>query len=107
MPNDFKTAFCERFRCPPEKYPRAVLARSLLFPGWICFFLARLIVADAFRGEHSLAKHVGRASTVREVKDEIDFYHHKYLSETKLRSALGVRVSGQKLIKLARDLNLP
>ena len=107
MQSEFKKAYCERFACEEEKFLSHLLCRSFFLPGQFLYLVSRIFVPQAFTGEASLIDHVGRASSVNEVRDELDFYHHKYVSTSTMRGAFYFRVSGQKLIKLAKDLGLP
>jgi len=107
MAREFKKVYCERYACGEEEFHLHLLRRSFFLPGQLLYFISRLFVPQAFMGESSLIDQIGRANTVNEVRDELDFYHHKYVSNSTLRGAFYFRVSGQKLIRLAKDLNLP
>ena len=107
MQADFKKVYCDHYRCDASRFHQDLLKRSLFLPGRLFFMFTRVFVPQAFSGESSLIDHVGRANSVNEIRDELDFYHHKHVSQSALKENFFLRVSGQKLIRMAKELGLP
>lgn len=97
----FKQAVCLRYGITPEKYTSFVLNRCLFRRmRWIAPIIG-VFNADFLFHERRLIRSVAKAGNMREVQEEIDFYHHKYIVNHLLRDAFCFRLSGMRLMSLA------
>jgi len=95
----FAESYCARTGCPPEKFRRRILWRTL---HWHALpFAPLLLLGGYFESDYSLISACGRASRMREIFDETrDFPYHPQNSSWLHRHA-NLRVSTRRLRQLA------
>jgi hypothetical protein len=102
---NFKKALCQQYQIEEKKYVSFVLSQALfkrvrLFMPLISFFKPQFLF-----NERRLVEKVGRATTLREIQAEIDFYQHKHVVNFLWKDALRFRLSGMRLMSLANKTN--
>lgn len=101
-PLTFKHAVCQAFGIQEKDYVRFVLKRSLSNRARLLYPLIRLLSPDFLFNETRLVEQVGNARSLKEIQQEIDFYHHKFVTESISKDALRFRISGIRLMRLAK-----
>lgn len=102
----FCEAFCRRYRCTPENFPKAVLRRS--FPPWVTVpgsFLV-LVKPSMFERELGLIQRLGalRVDSTG-VRGELDGYAYENERDKPFRvETLHLRVSRRRILKLFREV---
>lgn len=94
-------AVADYFQIRTEKVHRFLLKRSLSNRMRLLYPLVHLIHPDFLFNENRLVEKVSRATRLREVQEEIDFYHHKYVVNSFAKDAMRLRLSGMRLMSLA------
>jgi hypothetical protein len=100
----FRAACCDRFRCPEDRFERAVFFHCLhghaVVPARIIYFLH----PTAFSWDFELIRYVATATSLVEFEQEANRYVQNSPPSGFLHGALRIRVSGQKLMNLGRDV---
>lgn len=96
--------FCERFKCPPNKFEEKLfwmcVRPNVLWIAKICWiFYRRMFATDL-----EMLRQLGRTSTTRELRFELESFRHYHPPRGFLRRELKVRVSGRRLLKVASRL---
>lgn len=100
-PKTFKEAFCERFRCPPERYEQSVFWRCLHRHAIPVAMLIRWINPEVFREDFDLIREIGGMNDPFLFRGEVDYFHGRNVRhDGLLRRYLRVRVSGRRVLKL-------
>ena len=103
----FQELYCERFQCSPEQFAEDVLWRCV-YPQ--AEFLARSlwrIDRGFFATDLHLLEEVAGLTDNESVVSEINDTRYRFKPRGLLRGKLRVRVSSQRLLKLANDLFKP
>jgi len=101
----FKSLFCEKFGCPPERYEERAFRKCLY---WHARFLApviRKISPDFFFEDFKFIRYLGDSLGVRDAT--VDIRNYSDVNRRSLeffRTGLKIRVSGQKANRLVRQL---
>ncbi|RME93343.1 MAG: hypothetical protein D6766_08385 [Verrucomicrobia bacterium] len=104
-PKSFKEAYCERFRCPPEKFVLSVFRRTLYRRARPLAWLLVLFKRDFFRLDIDLINEVGEARSWSDFNAVIS--NHVQSSQLRsgfLRNGLKLRVSCSRVKRLAERL---
>jgi hypothetical protein len=104
MAKDFKSAFCERFGCGPDEFRQTVL--------WRCFYphaqgLGRLlfrIVPSQFDTDIEMIRQLESCTDFHELRTELEDYRSHNPHHGFFRGWLKIRLSGQRLLDLGREL---
>jgi hypothetical protein len=105
--NTFRRLYCDRFACAPEDFERAVLVRCLHRRAFPLALLCRRMAPNLFARDLETIRHVGDATTLREVMVELDGYTFTLRSQGKrFKRVLRLRISGGRLRSLAEFLGL-
>jgi hypothetical protein len=101
----FKEAFCTQFDCSPQSYERAMFFKCLPWHAKPIALLLYPLKSKMVRGGLHLIQHVGQATSLREIRNSVDSYY----TWTRLdlgfwANTLRIRVSGKKVLKLAKGL---
>ena len=94
-------AVADCFQIRTEKVHRFLLRRSLSNRMRLLYPVVHLIHPDFLFNEIRLVEKVCGATRLREVQEEIDFYHHKYVVNSFAKNAMRLRLSGMRLMSLA------
>ena len=100
----FKEAVCDTYSLEEGAYLRFVLKRSLTTRMKLLYPLVGVLHPDFLFNERRLVERIGKASSLREIQEEIDFYHHKFVVSSVARDALRLRLSGMRLMHLANKV---
>lgn len=100
----FKKAVCDYYSIEEDAYLRFVLKRSLTTRMKLLYPFVRVLHPDFLFNERRLVERVGKADRLREIQEEIDFYHHKFVVSSIARDALRLRLSGMRLMHLANKV---
>jgi hypothetical protein len=104
-PKTFKAAFCEHFRCPPERYEESLFWRALFRHAVPLAFLARRFDPEFFHEDRDLIREVGAMTSQEIFRHEINYFYGRNLRDKSwLRSTLRIRISGNRMIRLWRTL---
>lgn len=102
-PKSFKAAYCDHFRCPPERYEDEVFWRCLFRHALPLAFLIRRLNPGFFTEDMDLIREVGATTTHLLFKNEINYFFGRNLRDKSwLRKTFRIRVSGNRLIRLRR-----
>lgn len=101
---NFRTAYCMRYACVPASFERRML--------WGCMhqraiLLARLIYMvypGFFKKDLDVIREMGKAMRAADVEELLKAFRELNESRGLLRRKLQLRVSGQKLMRLASEL---
>lgn len=102
---NFRSAFCERFKCGEEVFEEKLL--------WCCLpptakpvaFVVELVNPTFFAGEFEIIRAVGEATDLEDIVAEANKLHDTlHLRKGFLRGTLRVRASGRRLVKVASSI---
>ena len=97
----FKEAVCRYYKIKESQYDSFVLKRSLFHRVRLVRPFIKLFYPDYLFNERRLVEKVGKATNLREIQEEVDFYQHKYVVNFIMKDALRFRISGMRLMSLA------
>lgn len=103
----FQDRFCAHFGCDPSRYQTRTLRRGLFLRARLIYWMMHFLRPNFFYEERQLVETIGRKSRVSDIKYDIDFYQHKYVSSSTRRGILHVRLSGNRLLRLVREVYGP
>lgn len=101
----FREAYAHRTGCPAAEFERRLLRRCR--PAWKhpLAALAQLLAPEAFALDLDFLKDVAEARTQSEVMIQLQAYRYEWQNSPKNKLRwLGLRLSGQRLIKAAAVL---
>jgi len=101
----FRAAFCRAYRCEPEHFEKAVLARC--FP-WVVRLQGRLLLLlnpGIFQRELALIRRLGDVTDGSHLRQELEGYAYELQRDKTFRtSTLGIRLSRRRVVKLLREV---
>jgi hypothetical protein len=97
----FKEAVCSLLECTPEQYEKVVFRNVVFFRTRFIGFFVGIFYPDFHFQEQNLIRQVAQNTTMTEMQTDIDFYQHKHVSNSVRRDAMGIRLSGKKMMSLA------
>jgi hypothetical protein len=98
----FREIYCERHRCPPDKFTRRIFWRTLYPHARLVAPLILLFNYEFFSADRALIVYAGDALSVAQVRDEVRDFFWDSNNRRWLRGALRLRVSGERLKNLSR-----
>jgi hypothetical protein len=98
----FKETVCALLELEEEAYHREVLRACLSNRARLLRPLISLVSPNFLFNENRLIEKVGQSTSLKEVREEVDFYQHKFVSNFFLKDTLRFRISGIRLISLAQ-----
>ena len=101
---NLRTAYCQVYNCPVEEFEPRVLKQTLFGHARLIRAIVRIIRPESFYAEYLLVKQAGDKILISDVQLDVDFYQHKYVTGFLLRESFKVRLSGRRLVSLARDV---
>lgn len=99
---DFRTAYCKVYDCPVKEFEPRVLRQTLFWHARLLRSLVRPVRPESFYAEYLLIKQAGDKILISDVQLDVDFYQHKYVNGFTMRESFKARVSGRRLVGLAR-----
>jgi hypothetical protein len=102
--NDFLNLFCGKFGCQTAKFEKLVFLECVYPEGRDVARLLRTVYPGFFRSDFVLIERVSHATNLSEFKTLVDFHAAQTSQEGGLRVLLNVRVSKQRLLKLAQKI---
>jgi hypothetical protein len=102
--SDFLNLFCGKFGCATSKFEKLVFLECVYPEGRDVARLLRLVYPGFFRSDFALIEKVSRATSLSDFKKLVDFHAAQTSQEGGLRVLLKVRISKQKLLKLAETI---
>jgi hypothetical protein len=104
MATTFEAAFCERFKCTPDEFAQVV--------HWQCFYPHALVVGrllnrfapSFFEADMEMIQMLGECTEFHELRVELEDYRSHIQQFGFVTGWLKIRVSGQRLLKLGREL---
>lgn len=102
---DFRTAFCERFQCPPAEFEKRAFWRCLYPHATVAARLIQLVNPDYFEPDLRTLRHIGNASTVTHLLAEVNSFRADYRMRSRfLYDVLRLRISGKRVLRLASEV---
>ncbi|MCC5806688.1 MAG: hypothetical protein JJU00_10215 [Opitutales bacterium] len=98
----FRDHFCRELSCPPEAFEREVMRRCLFRRARLLYPWIELFNGDFFFHERKLIERIANERNLNDIRHDIDFYQHKFVSMSARRGAFRIRISGQRLIRIVR-----
>lgn len=98
----FKESVCKLLALKEEAYAKVILKTCLSNRARLLRPLISLISPDFLFNEVRLIEKVAHSTSLREVKEEVDFYQHKFVANFFMKDTLRFRISGVRLISLAQ-----
>lgn len=100
----FRELLCEQKGIHEKDFTGFVLKRSLFRRTRLVAPLVGLIYPDFLHHEIRLVERCGRATHLELIQFEVDFYHHKFVTESPWKDVLNFRISGMRLMRLANEV---
>lgn len=97
----FEESYCARHRCTPAQFRRRVFWLTLHRHALL--FAPLALLGGHFEIDHELIAACGRARTLRELQEELKDHRNQPENARWLRRWLRLRVSTQRLRRLARQ----
>jgi hypothetical protein len=105
VPENFKTAYCRRFKCSPAAFERRLFWRCLPLRAWPTALLLRLFSPSFFNADLEFLQNVGACRNPSEAVNEANsLSSDPALNEGILRTPLGLRLSGRRLVRTAHQI---
>lgn len=101
-PITFKYAVCRLLKCREADYERLVFQKVMFRRARLIGFFISWFHPDFHFQEKLLIRQVAETHSLNEVQADIDFYQHKYVVNSMRRDGLNCRLSGKRLMRLAR-----
>ena len=99
-----KQAVIEKYRIDESQFEEFVLKETLFFRVRLIRPFVTFFNSQFLYNEKKLVEQVGKTRGLREVYEEIDFYQHKFVAGFLMKEVLRVRISGMRMIILARKV---
>ena len=97
----FAEAYCRRFRCSRESYPRNFFWRALQWRARPFAFLVLRLRPDWFREDFEVIAELAGARNHEVFKHDVNLFHARNLRHGGfLRRVLGWRISGKRLLRI-------
>ena len=103
-PLSLKQAILQQYNLNEQEFEKFVLKRTLFLRVRLIRPIVELVHPDFLFNERRLIENAGKATRLREVQEEVDFYQHKYVVNFLMKEALKFRLSGMKLIRFAHEV---
>jgi hypothetical protein len=104
-PRQFRELFCERFHCPISNYRERAFRKLLYCHARPLAGIFRLLMPHFFLEDFKFIEALGSAGNPRKASmDAASFQDANALERGALRTALRLRVSGRKAMRLAHEL---
>lgn len=98
----FKEAVCFFLDCRPDQYEKVVFRKVAFWRTRSIGLVIGIFYPDFHFQEKNLIRQVASNTSMTEMQTDIDFYQHKYVVNSVRRDAMRIRLSGKKLMSLAR-----
>jgi hypothetical protein len=95
-------ATCARFGIREQEFQRYLFRRTVFRRAQLIGWLIHPFHPDFLYQERRLIAQVAHAVNLAEVRNEIDFYQHKYVVGSVRREIFSMRLSGQRLLRIAK-----
>ena len=103
-PVTLKQAVIEKYSIEESQFEEFVLKKTLFFRVRLLRPFVTFFNRQFLYNEKKLVEQVGKTCGLREVHEEIDFYQHKFVAGFLMKDVLRIRISGMKMIILAREV---
>ena len=101
----FQSLFCQRFRCPLEKYKGRAFRKCLYWHAKLLAPVLRRLHPDFFEDDIKVIRSLGEATGMRDAEVDILNFHDANLGHPSFwRTGFKIRVSGRKAGRLADEL---
>lgn len=101
---NFRELYCRAYQCPEASFEDHLLTQVLFRRARILRRLISPLNQDFLHAERVLVRQVAKNEDIRETQLDVDFYQHKYVVGSLLRDDLKVRISGVRLLQIAKRL---
>lgn len=98
----FKESICRLLQISEDDYAKVVLKSSLSNRARLLSPIFCIINPNFLFNEKRLVEKVANLKSLKEIKEEVDFYQHKFVCNFFLKDTLRFRLSGMRLISLAQ-----
>lgn len=104
-PENFRTAYCRRFKCPTKAFERRLFWRCLPLRAWPFAIVFRVFYPSFFNADLEFLHGIGGCKTPSEAVNEANSLScDPALNEGILRTPLGLRLSGRRLVRTAHQI---
>lgn len=104
-PETFKTAYCRRFGCAPGAFERRLFWRCLPLRAWPAALFFKMFYPSFFNADLEFLQGVGACrSSSQAVNEANSLGCDPALNEGLLRTPLGLRLSGRRLVRAAHEI---
>jgi len=101
--NTLEENYCAKHQCPPAKFRREILRRTLHRHALPAAFLLELFRSDYFSLERDFIRVVGNVRSMRELENELREYRTDHRNRQWWRRIMRLRLSSQRFRRLARQ----
>ncbi|KAF0093674.1 MAG: hypothetical protein E1N59_2662 [Puniceicoccaceae bacterium 5H] len=100
----FADRYCAYYQCSPQEYEQHLLSRILMKRTKVLAWLLRTASPQLLHAERNVVRQSGYAYRQSDIQGVIEFYRHKFVSGDWYRETFGFRMSGKKLMLIAREV---
>jgi hypothetical protein len=104
-PKTFRELYCERFNCPPERFEQQLFWKTVYRRALPLARLIHWLHPKFFEKDLNALRQLGVTTGLREFQSELqDYRYHLHTYGHWAQKTLRVRISGQRLNRIARRL---
>ena len=107
MDRDFRSAFCAHYHCPNEDFERTALLKVLHRRSLPLAWIILRVAPSYFAADYQILRHFGALTRKSNFySDALDVRHDysRLQASGFLRRVLKMRISGQRLLKVASEI---
>jgi hypothetical protein len=102
---DLRTLFCEQMSCPPAEYEERIFRACLYRHAAFVAKIARGLTTRLFQTDFMMLRYLGHATSPQAVTAELNAFKNGNRNRFSfIRTALKLRVSGRRVIRLAETV---
>lgn len=101
---NFKQLLCAHYALKEEEFIPFVLKKVLYKRTRLLAPVSSFFYPNFLFHEIRLIEKAGKSENLDMIQFQVDFYHHKFVTQSVWKEVLNVRASGQKLVALAREV---
>lgn len=102
----FLQQYCAEKNLSPESFEWHLVKRVIFVHFLLVLPILWIFGTNVLHPERRLLTLIGRCQSLEEVQNNIDFYQHKNVVNSLWRGPLRFRISGKKLMRIAKSLSL-
>ena len=102
--SSFKSRYCSLLSCSPERFEKELMRRCLFKRARLLYPWIERFNNDFFLYERKLLERIAREDNFSDIRHDIDFYQHKFVTTSTRRGAFRIRISSQRLVRIVREV---